>query len=167
MGVLGEHDSHELVDPPGTPKNTLNDTQDIWIYVVDDEPLIGEVLHTYFQMEGYPTALFTDPEAALRAFQSAPMYPRLLVTDYVMTPINGMELLAQCLALAPRLRSIVISGNVGENELVGHSARPDRFVRKPFNTQILLQIVESLIGKGIGGSPAKPAGQHPKLGGSR
>ena len=128
----------------------MNRECDIWIYVVDDEPLIGEVLHTFFQMGGYPTALFTDPEAALHGFQNAHPRPRLLVTDYVMSPMNGMELLAHCLKTEPKLKSIVISGNVGEDVLLRHPVRPDRFVHKPFQTAKLLKTVASLIGAGLG-----------------
>ena len=67
-----------------------------------------------------------------------------------MSPMNGMELLAHCLETEPQLKSIVISGNVGEDELLHHPIRPDRFVRKPFQTTKLLKTVASLIGAGLG-----------------
>jgi CheY-like chemotaxis protein len=118
--------------------------------VVDDEPQIGEVLQTFFELEGYPTAMFTNPTLALRDFLQAHTRPRLLVTDYVMTPINGMELLARCLQAEPHLPSIIISGNVGEDELLRYDFRPNFFVRKPFQTQKLLKSVQSLIGPAPG-----------------
>lgn len=128
----------------------MNPPLDIWIYVVDDEPEIGEVLLAFFELEGYPTAVFTDPNVALQSFQNAHPRPRLLVTDYVMSPINGMELLEQCRRAEPPLSSIVISGNVGEDEMLLYPFHPNHFVRKPFQSDKLLKLVHGLIGPGVG-----------------
>lgn len=124
----------------------MDPRKETWIFVVDDESEIGEVLLTFFELEGYPTAVFSDPKEALHQFTHATPRPRLLVSDYVMSPINGMELLSHCRQLEPKLPCIIISGNVGQDELQRYAFKPEYFVRKPFHTENLLKMVQTLIG---------------------
>ena len=115
------------------------------IYVVDDEKAVGDIIALLFQLQGFQTCLFEKPELALKAFVQAKPRPGLLVTDYVMHPINGMELIAQCLIIEPGLKTILISGNVGEDVLHRHAAQPDAFIRKPFVPKILMTTAHKLL----------------------
>ncbi|MFO1499765.1 MAG: response regulator [Verrucomicrobiota bacterium] len=121
------------------------------IYVVDDEPMIGDVVQIILRMDGYCPKFFQDPELALQALIGQPAKPSLLLTDFRMSPINGMELIDRAKNHFPTLRTILYSGNAGEDILEQYRVRPDAFLRKPFLPRTLLSLVRSTL-KGSGPS---------------
>ena len=60
------------------------------ILVVDDEPLVGEMLVLALEGEGYAVLRVADGHAALAAIEGA--RPDLVITDYMMPRMNGVEL---------------------------------------------------------------------------
>lgn len=118
------------------------------IYVVDDAPLIAEMIEVFLKMDGYPVRIFTNPEAAWNTFAAATPKPQLLITDYAMQPFHGLELIERCLKVLPSLKTILISGNVTENIIEQFSAKPDFFIQKPFRSRLLLDAVEGLLTTG-------------------
>jgi DNA-binding NtrC family response regulator len=115
------------------------------IYVVDDEPMIGDVVQIVLKMGGYEPCVFQNPNAALRALMHSETKPVLLLTDYVMSPINGMELIDRCKKHQPELRTILYSGNAGDDMLQQYTTRPDAFLRKPFLPRVLLGLVNATL----------------------
>ena len=69
----------------------------------------------------------------------------MLLTDYVMKPLNGMELMQKCRAVEPKLRTVLFSGNVSEKITDLYSQKPDAFVPKPFQPPALVGIVRQLL----------------------
>lgn len=127
------------------------------VFVVDDELQVGELVEAFLKLSGYRTQLFQDPRAALAAMADAKELPDLLVTDYVMEGLNGIELVAQALRFKPGLKTILISGNISEHVLQKYATRPDYFLRKPFLSQKLLELVESLLGPAPQATPPDTA----------
>jgi DNA-binding NtrC family response regulator len=115
------------------------------IYVVDDERMIGDVVQLILRMEGYRPKFFQNPELALQAFLDDGARPALLLTDYLMSPINGIELIERCKALHPELRTILYSGNSMDDISRHHAVKPDAFLRKPFLPRSLLNLVRSTL----------------------
>ena len=102
------------------------------IFVVDDEVMVGEIVQTILCLEGFEVSFFSDPIEAFRALLIADPKPDLLLTDYVMTPMNGMELIEQSRAVQPGWHTILYSGNVGEEILRQYDFQPEAFLTKPF-----------------------------------
>jgi CheY-like chemotaxis protein len=125
-------------------RNVLNKRACL-IFVVDDVPLIGELIEVFLKMDGYPARIFDNPEVAWKAFEEALPKPKLLITDYSMQPFHGMELISRCLKILPNLKTILISGNVTENIAEQFSFKPDYFIQKPFRSRQLLAAVEALL----------------------
>ena len=115
------------------------------VYVVDDESMIGDVVQIILRLDGYTPKFFSDPEQAWHCFENEEVKPALLLTDYLMTPLNGLELIERCKAICPALRTILYSGNAGEDLLVQAKVRPDAFLRKPFLPRTLLALVRSTL----------------------
>jgi DNA-binding NtrC family response regulator len=115
------------------------------IYVVDDEVMIGDVVQIILRIEGYRPKFFPDPEAAWRSLIEEPSKPALLLTDYVMSPINGLELINRCKPKFPHLRTILYSGNASEELFERYPVRPDAFLRKPFLPRALLGLIRSVL----------------------
>ncbi len=115
------------------------------IYVVDDDPGILNLLHEVLKAEGYLVRSFTDPNEALEDFKHCPERPSMLLTDYSMKSMNGMDLLAKCRSEQPDLKSIVISGVVDESALSNLASKSDRFISKPFAVSNLLDTLHDTL----------------------
>src|SRR4030095_15020239 len=84
------------------------------IYVVDDEPMLLELATVVLEPLGYTIKTFRDPKAALKAFTAAEPRPALLITDYAMHLMNGMDLIAACRTVQPSQQILLISGHVDQ-----------------------------------------------------
>jgi CheY-like chemotaxis protein len=100
------------------------------VFVVDDEPLLLELATLTLEPFGYKVHTFTNPELALREF--AATRPDLVVTDYAMGRMSGMDLIRECRRIHPGQKIILISGTVDEFVFADARVRPDRFLCKPY-----------------------------------
>ena len=64
------------------------------IYVVDDDPKIGELFATVLERDGYATQGFTSASGLLEAIDAG-QPPDLILTDLMMPDISGMQLLEE------------------------------------------------------------------------
>ncbi len=117
------------------------------IFVVDDEPMIGDVVEVILGLGGFSTRFFEDPQRALIALQEEETKPDLLLTDYTMNPINGLELIAEAKALMPHLKTVLYSGNVGGDVVEYAEFKPDGFLAKPFLPKNLVSTVNKVLGR--------------------
>ena len=127
-------------------QSQLNSSGRPLVYIVDDEPMIGELVGSFLQMEGLQVEVFHQPLLALDAFRAADPKPALLLTDFQMPDMNGLELIRACKELHPELRTISISGTMNTSDMEEAGIKPDRFVRKPFLASDLRQPIAELLG---------------------
>lgn len=116
------------------------------VFIVDDEPMVGEVVEIVLGIEGFKTRLFTCPLDALDAFETAEIKPELLITDYVMKPMSGTDLIERCRNLVPGLRTILYSGSLGEDEVKVRQGGVDALLSKPFLPKELIRTVKTVLG---------------------
>jgi CheY-like chemotaxis protein len=118
------------------------------IYVVDDEPLLLELATAILEPLGYRIKTFCSPETALRAFELADPGPALLITDFAMHSMTGLELAGACRRIRPKQKVLLVSGTVGPDILRDATVQPDRFLVKPYQTKQLIEAVaETLAGQ--------------------
>ena len=115
------------------------------VFIVDDEPMVGEVVSALLSMEGLNTRLFTSPLDALEAFEAAETKPELLITDFMMQPFDGMHLMVRCRESHPNLRTILYSGNLELDAMLIQQAKVDAVLSKPFLPRELIQKVHALV----------------------
>ncbi len=116
------------------------------IYVVDDEPMLLELASVILEPLGYAVETFCSPESALRAFELARPEPALIVTDYAMHSMTGLELAAACRRIQPHQKVLLLSGTVGPEIFRRAPAKPDRFLAKPYQAKQLIDAVEEMLG---------------------
>jgi len=126
---------------PSTPRSK----ESVFIYVVDDEPTLLELAEYILEMEGYQFEKFEEPKKALAAFQAADPKPDLLITDYVMLGMDGLQLVGECKRIKPDLKSILVSGTVQEEVVHRSNVRVDEFLRKPYLAQEFLETIRSVL----------------------
>lgn len=120
--------------------------KDCLIYVVDDEEPLADMLKDLLTIENYRALSFSSAEDALDSMQTSGEFPTLLLSDFLMSEMNGMELIQEVISKRPETRSILISGNVSEDDLRHYEIQPDIFLQKPFQVAELVMSVKTLLG---------------------
>ncbi|MBF0531855.1 MAG: sigma-54-dependent Fis family transcriptional regulator [Candidatus Omnitrophica bacterium] len=78
------------------------------ILIVDDEPLIRESLFEILWLEGYSVCKAASAEEALLILKSSPM--DIVITDYKLPKINGLQLLSLLKKDYPKIEVILLTG---------------------------------------------------------
>ena len=79
-------------------------TQDTTILVVDDDPNLRSVLGEFLEHHDWVTLVASDGDDALRIVESYPDDIDLLVTDVMMSEMDGFTLAAQVAAERPNIK---------------------------------------------------------------
>ena len=126
------------ISPSSAPtKGTL-------VFVVDDNELLGEITRQLIDSAGYETKLFQQGMPARDALLAASPPPVLLVTDFDIGDINGLDLIGEVRAKLPRLKTLLVSGTAQPEVLARHPVQPDQFLAKPFRADDLIGAVDRL-----------------------
>jgi CheY-like chemotaxis protein len=127
------------------------------IIFVDDEEAILESTVTILQRFGYKTTGFTDSEKALEYFTANRERVDLLIADYDMPNMTGIELAERSRRLKPDLRVIIVTGYHGS--ISAENAREagiDELVMKPFTKQELGEVVHRVLTSDATGNEGPP-----------
>ncbi len=117
------------------------------IYAVDDEPMLLELTTMILQPQGFRVETFRDPLAAVRAFSLANPLPALIVTDFAMHRMNGLDLIRDCRLIHPQQIILMVSGTVDESIYLSSPHKPDAFMAKPYSATELVALVKKLLGR--------------------
>ncbi len=118
------------------------------IFVVDDEPMLLDLAEMILKPEGFDVRTYRDPSRALADYEAARQPPSLVISDYAMGGMNGLDLLRACRRLRPEQKTILVSGTVDEGIYAGSDIKPDSFVAKPYDPEQFVALVKSLAGQG-------------------
>jgi CheY-like chemotaxis protein len=80
------------------------------IMIVDDEPMITRTLQLALEQIGYTVTTYNLPEQALARFRAGPADFDLIITDYWMPALNGLDLATQVRACNPNVGIVLFSG---------------------------------------------------------
>ena len=110
------------------------------IFVVDDEPPIMQLCVKVLEQNGHAVDGFTRGEDALTRLASKAA--DLLVVDYKMPGLNGLEVIQRARSLRPALRVVMITGH-GTREVIGEAmqAGVNGILLKPFTPNELSKAV--------------------------
>jgi DNA-binding NtrC family response regulator len=113
--------------------------------VVDDEPSIVQMCVKVLQSQGHDVRGFSRPEEALAAL--AADAADLLVVDYKMPDVTGLDFIQRAWVLHPDLRVVMITAH-GTREVIGKATKTGvkSIVLKPFTPAELTQGVAAAIG---------------------
>ena len=124
------------------------------LYVDDDESIIF-LMTRLLQRQGYRVTGYTDPRAAIAAVRSDADDYTMLVTDYNMPGMSGLELARELREIRPDLPIALASGYITEElRAKAPAAGVSELVYKPNTVDELCEVVARLAGALH--QPAKP-----------
>jgi DNA-binding response OmpR family regulator len=113
------------------------------VLVVDDEPIVREVVVSYLQHEGYETLEAGDGQAARRLVEEDP--PDLVVLDLMLPGIDGLEL-CRWIRARSDLPVIMLTARGEEaDRIVGLELGADDYIAKPFSPRELAARVRTVL----------------------
>ena len=122
------------------------------IFVVEDDPTVGESLRLLLKKRGYSILLASNGKEALPLFRQRMV--DLVITDLVMPKMDGIELLEAVKRLRPETEVIVISaqGTI-EKAVQAMKLGAFDFIEKPINPRV----ISTAGGKGLGETDPDPS----------
>jgi len=69
----------------------------------------------------------------------------VVITDYAMGRMSGMDLVRECRRLHPQQKIVLVSGTVDEHVFNDAPAKPDRFLSKPYQLEELTSCIRDLL----------------------
>ena len=120
----------------------------VFIAIIDDEPdlacLFKEALS---QIDGAEVFAFTDPLLALEHFKANHQNYMVIISDYRMPTMTGMELLSKIKDVNQAVTRIMMSAFEIQDELFEECNCVDKFLQKPVLMTDLINEVRMLVSK--------------------
>jgi two-component system response regulator PilR (NtrC family) len=114
------------------------------IHVIDDEPVIHDVLAQLLTAEGFEVEISASGEEALEKFPSQSF--DVILLDLLMPGMDGIEVLRRIKAVDPQAAVIIITayGSV-ESAIAAMKIGALDYVQKPFKHDVLLMAIDKAI----------------------
>ena len=122
-----------------SPDSALN------VLYLDDDSSVLLLVKRLLERQGHKVTCFVDPREAISALQNAPDTFHLVVTDYNMPGMQGLEVAREIRRICPGMPVAVTSGFIDE-ELRAGAARNGvcELVAKPFAIKELYAVVQRM-----------------------
>jgi CheY-like chemotaxis protein len=111
------------------------------VLLCDDDNDVRRFLSELLKSDGYMVREASTPEGALRILEDGAAVD-LLIVDYAMPGINGMEIIRQAWRKRPSLKTLLITGDAGA---VGDDVAGAPLLRKPFRPAEFSQTVAKVL----------------------
>jgi DNA-binding response OmpR family regulator len=121
------------------------------VLVVDDEPIVREVLGRYLSKEGFEVAMAADGEAAVAAFTSSP--PDLVLLDLMLPKVDGFEVFERMRAIADIPVIMLTAKTEEQDRIAGLRMGADDYVSKPFSPGEVVARVRAVLRRAQEWSP--------------
>ncbi len=119
------------------------------VLFLDDDESVTRMVKQLLQLRGYRVDAYTDQRHALEAISADPASFDMVVTDYNMPGMQGLEVAREIRAIRPDLPVAVTSGYIDDELRTGAVAAGVReLIPKPFAMQDFFAVVERLVRNG-------------------
>jgi DNA-binding response OmpR family regulator len=119
------------------------------VLVVDDEPMVRDVLGRYLAHEGFVVDSAPDGRHALRAIQDGPA-PDVILLDLMLPAVDGLDVL-RLVRLGSDVPVIILSAKASEPERVtGLELGADDYVTKPYSPREVVARVRAVLRRADG-----------------
>jgi CheY-like chemotaxis protein len=120
------------------------------VLVVDDEPRVLASMARCLRLEGFQVDSAASANGALELCQERSF--DVVVLDFIMPGIDGVELLARIRKIRPLVRAIVLSGQIDDSiaekdiaKRLRDSVEADQFLNKPISCGTLVKTINDVL----------------------
>ncbi|MGH6915474.1 MAG: response regulator transcription factor, partial [Geminicoccales bacterium] len=113
------------------------------ILVVDDEPIVREVVERYLRQDGFAVQTADDGTEALRRFAAA--RPDLVLLDLMLPGVDGLEVCRR-IRTQSNVPVIMLTAKGDETDtIIGLGVGADDYIAKPFSPRELVARVKAVL----------------------
>jgi two-component system response regulator ResD len=123
------------------------------VLVVDDEPIVREVLQRYLSRGGFQVETAADGRQALDALNERP--PDLVLLDLMLPRIDGFEVFSRIRAGATSPVIMLTARGAEADRVGGLEMGADDYVSKPFSPAEVVARVRAVLRRANGRSPVR------------
>ena len=126
------------------------------ILVVEDEPMVAEVVERYLRRDGHEVTIAFDGQSAIEEFTRAPA--DLVILDVMLPRVHGMEVCRRIRADSDAPIIMLTARGDERDRVEGFDLGADDYVTKPFSPRELTARVRAVLRR-----TAKPGVRHRPL----
>lgn len=120
------------------------DGNPIQVLVVDDEPVLAELMSMALRYEGWNIATAGDGASAIASARETP--PDVVVLDVMLPDMSGLEVLHKLREQTPGLPLLLLTAKDSvEDRIAGLTAGGDDYVTKPFSIEEVVLRLRALL----------------------
>jgi DNA-binding NtrC family response regulator len=116
------------------------------VAIVDDEERVITSVRAFLSLEtDYDVHGFTDPEKAATFLETHPV--DVIVSDYLMPKLNGIQLLGKAKLLQPEAARVLLTGHADKQSAIQaiNDVGLFQYLEKPWDNSQLLLVIQSAI----------------------
>lgn len=116
------------------------------VMIVDDEDMVITSIRAFLRLEtDYQIYGFTLPEEAAQFLETHPL--DVVVSDYLMPKMNGLDLLAKAKQCQPEAARVLLTGHADKQSAIQaiNDVGLYQYLEKPWDNQQLLLVIQSAI----------------------
>ena len=116
------------------------------ILLIEDEPTLARNICLYLEQEGFTVGTASSGEAGLEQLEQ--IAPHLVVLDYNLPGINGLQVLQEIMQRSSRTRVIMLTG-AGSEQIAVDALKggASDYLRKPVELAALRLVIERVLSK--------------------
>ena len=114
------------------------------IVVVDDEKMVTSAFKALFKVEGYSDIhLFNAPKEAINFLKENK--PDLIISDFIMPEMNGLEFLTEAKKLHPEVSTILLTGYADKENAIKaiNEIGLYKYIEKPWDNDDLMMNIKN------------------------
>jgi two-component system, OmpR family, response regulator len=120
------------------------DGSPIHVLVVDDEPVLAELVAMALRYEGWTVSMAGDGAAAIACARKEP--PDVVVLDVMLPDMSGLDVLRRLRSEIPGLPLLLLTAkDAVEDRIAGLTAGGDDYVTKPFSLEEVVLRLRALL----------------------
>jgi DNA-binding response OmpR family regulator len=113
------------------------------VLVVDDEPIVRDVLSRYLLRSGFSVGSAADGEAALEAIEQEP--PDLVLLDLMLPRLDGVEVFRRIRTRSDTPVIMLTAKGAESDRIAGLELGADDYVTKPFSPREIVARVRAVL----------------------
>jgi len=118
------------------------------VLVVDDEPMVREVLREYLTQDGFEVVEAADGSQAIETFTD--QRPALILLDLMLPIMNGLDVLRRVRAIGDTPVILLTARGAESDRVAGLELGADDYVVKPFSPREVAARVRSVLRRSSG-----------------